>query len=441
MFNEIEKIISGKKILILGFGKEGKSTFRFLSTIHPISDLAVADRNRNCLQEISSKVRCIGGEHYLDDLNKFDLIIKSPGIPSRDLLPHVDEQKISSQTALFLKQYHKQVIGITGTKGKSTTSSLIYYILKNAGKSALLVGNIGLPPFDIMHQIKSDSKIVFEMSSHQLEWVVSSPHISVLLNLYQEHLDHYPDFNAYQEAKWNITRYQKTTDVIFTLLSDPLIKKKFKENGTAASLNDLSLKVISDQYTWMDKFRLDNRINLPGEHNLINIYFSIAVSKYLSIEDEKIREAIRQFKGLPHRLEFIGDYMGVRFYNDSISTIPESAIAAVKALSKVDTLILGGKDRGVSFKYLIEFLIDTNVRNIIFTGEAGRRIYKGLKAAINDRNLILLDCFADLSKVLRKISKKGDICLLSPAASSYDEFNDYAERGRAYKEIIQEVFR
>ncbi len=458
MLEVINNILENRKILILGFGREGQSTFRFLMKCFPGNEVAVADSNPDILEktgiEITKNVPFYSGISYLDNANNYDIIIKSPGIPVNLLKDKIPDRKITSQTGLFLTQFRNQVVGITGTKGKSTTSSLIYHLLKKRYKNLLLVGNIGVPPLDMIEDIKEDTPVIFEMSSHQLENITVSPRISVLLNLFEEHLDHYNGLTEYHFAKLNIMRFQKPGDTFICSADDPTIRDllaneiikgdclpysllKKLENGIFTDDGKLVV-AYGDSRTEYD-FR--KRQNLPGDHNLKNIMASVAVAKILGVKDDEIREAVMDFKGLPHRLEYIGTFRDIHFYNDSIATIPEATIEAVKTLKSVDTLIIGGKDRGIDYDILIDFIVTSGLKNIIFTGDAGKRVLDGVinKGNINGINLFFVNNFDEIADIVRENTSPGSICLLSPAASSYDMFVNFEERGEAFKKIAENL--
>ncbi|VAW29857.1 UDP-N-acetylmuramoylalanine--D-glutamate ligase, partial [hydrothermal vent metagenome] len=252
MFPFKEVFTEGKSILILGFGKEGRSTFSFLSKHFPGCKVGIADQNTRIADE-QINVPLHLGKNYLHALNDYDLIIKSPGIMLRGISKNTKE-RISSQTDLFLREFGRQTIGVTGTKGKSTTASLIHHLLKNMGKPAVLMGNIGLPAFDFIEKIDADDLIIYELSAHQLEFVHSSPHIAVLLNLFPEHLDYFGTFEKYKQAKMNIFRFQKTGDKAICSEEIPGLA------GHCERAEDLR-----------DSFRpeeLLQRCGLIGEHNL-----------------------------------------------------------------------------------------------------------------------------------------------------------------------------
>ena len=435
---KVNSLLKGKKILILGFGKEGKSSFNFISTLSISTFLTVRDadlgRRHEIEEYVQGKAEVVVGDAYLDELNKYDIILKSPGVPLRQLEGKVDFSKLSSQTDLMLNVFRNQVVGITGTKGKSTTSTLIYNLLSKMYTDVLLVGNIGRPPLDYFHQIKNDTIIIFEMSAHQLELSKESPNIAILLNLFEEHLDHYRSINAYYDAKWNIAKYQYEGDVLIYNADDSKIKSRIQ------ILNSLAVKIpISrermQEYEFL--FHSINNLSLQGEHNQMNLLFVIAIAGIFGIHDDLIINTVNSFLGLPHRLQFVGEYKGITFYDDSISTIPEASMIAISTLGKVETLILGGMDRGISYDILPDFLNTSFVKNIILVGETRWRLQELFLGVLNDKNIFIVEDYDELPQLIYDNTHEGNICLLSPAASSYDMFRDYEERGEYFQEIIK----
>lgn len=458
MNNAITESLSRKNILILGFGKEGISTYNFLVKNIPGALITIADHDEEMPAKINFKInddcKVITGKNYLDSLDDFDVIIKSPGIPYGLLKDKTDQTKITSQTELFLRSYADRTIGITGTKGKSTTSSLIKHILSTHYSQVLLVGNIGKPPFDQLDQIGPESMIVFELSSHQLENINVSPIIAVILNIYQEHLDHYENYRKYQLAKINITKFQSERNWLVLNADDALLNDlynamnlkrrciSFSHNvirGDGCYLNEAG-KVLCNIMNRSSEFDFSGRQYLPGDHNLMNIMAAVCVSKILNVPDAEIFHSVIEFRGLPHRMEYLGEFSGIHFYNDSISTIPQATIQAIKSLKNVDTLILGGKDRGIDYSPLIDFLPVSGVKNILFIGEAGMRIYeRTISKKLKDQFFFIISEFNDIRTVVKKHTKPGTICLLSPAASSYDMFKNFEERGEVFKKIAENL--
>jgi len=458
MVDQLARELRGLKVLILGFGKEGKSTFTLLRKVIDPANLYIADQNHAAFQELigieAFQQNMLSGDSYMAGLDRFDLIIKTPGIQRSNLLNSVRKEKITSQTDLFFRAFHRQTIGITGTKGKSTTTALIYKIIAEHKENVVMVGNMGIPPFDLLEKIDSETHIVFELSSHQLDDVSNSPHIAILLNIFEEHLDHYSSMELYRKAKYRIAGFQGKDDWLILNGDDTKIAQFADQISNHTQILRFSAKepegdgiyILADEIirfrmnNEISNFDLSSRIALKGEHNLRNIMAAVAAAKILKIPDTSIQNAILTFKGLAHRMEYIGNFGGIEFYNDSIATIPEATIAALKTLQPVDTLILGGKDRGIDYTMLINYLPGTSVRNFIFTGKAGERMLEGLKPLLNvDQHTFTIGKFEEMAKIIRNKTIPGRICLLSPAASSYDQFKNFEERGNLFRQIAQSV--
>ncbi|MFN2394904.1 MAG: UDP-N-acetylmuramoyl-L-alanine--D-glutamate ligase [Bacteroidales bacterium] len=460
--SDIKKFLTdkfaGKKVCILGFGREGKSTFRVLNRFLDSIKIVIADSNPTCKDEFirefnnNEDVSVICGNHYLEALSDCDILVKSPGISFQSIKGKSPLPPITSQTELFLELFRDQVIGVTGTKGKSTTVSLLYNMLINAEKDVVLGGNIGTPPLEFIEKVNDNTIVVFEMSSHQLENIRVSPSVAVLLNIFQEHLDHYESYRHYQLAKFNIALWQKPGDVfIFNGKSDT-IRELLKEHE-AASLktvihcnknDEAGIRCMDDDLiindgtgeVCIEKFCSQKK--LPGEHNLTNI-MAAAMAAYLKgVGPEVIRSTVASFDGLPHRLEFVGRRNGALYYNDSISTIPESTIEALKTFPGVHTLLLGGYDRGVDYSKLVAYLLDNPCKEILFIGKAGARIANELESVKPDilQQYMLFHDFESAVHTAFRLTPSGKICLLSPAAASYDMFRNFEHRGEKFRQMI-----
>lgn len=454
MIEFLRELIENKHICILGFGKEGESSYNLLRKIFPLKIITIADKddklNAHPLLDIDKNVRIISGQHYLEGMATFDLILKSPGIPFK-LLGDVNASCIMSQTEIFIKYFRKQIIGITGTKGKSTTSSLIYHIIQQQTSDTILVGNIGVPPFDLIDKIGKKTLIVYELSSHQLEHIGVSPHTAIILNLFQEHLDHYQSLLKYHEAKLNIARFQEEKDNFIFHYDDNQIQDLIK-TGIAALKFPYSLKneieygcFINNGLVYLRTnkrnlliFDLLTICNLKGDHNLLNIMAAASACKLSGISEEAINKGIRSFLPLEHRMEYVGNFGGIDFFNDSIATIPEAAIAAIKAIKNVDTLILGGYDRGINYVEFCDFLITSEINNFIFIGAAGKRMFKLFEQKKGHKKHLY--SAEDMEKAVlqaKKDTPPGKVCLLSPAAASYDIYKNFAERGSDFKRLVK----
>lgn len=443
-------------IIILGYGREGQSTYRFIRKIHPQKKLTIADRKKDLPDSFPDifndiNTHLITGEKYLNTLDDYDLIIKSPGIR----LPEgrtAKECNLSSQTDIFLHFFKNQTIGITGTKGKSTSSSLLHHIFSTAGERSLLMGNIGIPPFDIIDKLDEKSLVVFELSSHQLLDVRHAPGIGVILNLFPEHLDFYKSSEDYFMAKMNIARYQSKEDCLIINEDDPFIRSYLAETEKKSKGYSYSLKnsVVNGCYLKSGQIffvgdgvsenigRIDPRWDLKGRHNHSNILAAICACKLRGLSDQKIMEGISSFKGLEHRLEYVGCYHGIHYYNDSIATVPEATMAALDSIPDTDTLILGGFDRGLDYTQLIIQLKKTPISNFLFIGPAGKRMLQEFRQhGITANTVLHSNHLEEAMEVARRLTRQGHVCLLSPAAASYDDYKNFEERGRHYKRLAE----
>lgn len=457
MINLLAPLLADRKLLILGFGREGQSTFRYIRKHFPQVPIGIADRNPDLFKESAEHTPEQGfpihlGAKYLDSLMNYQLIIKSPGVALPEGFKINPGTILTSQTHLMLEAYHHQIIGITGTKGKSTTTSLIHHLLQVAGIPGILVGNIGLPPFDQLDQVDHETRIVFEMSSHQLEDSILAPHIAVLLNLFPEHLDTYPSLEAYYSAKMRILSGQIENDIFIYNEDIPLIRERISQisnrrkyfsfsssyqmqNGCYLSGNRIMRRIAGFETVFIE---ITDEFGLKGNHNRMNMMAAILAAQNAGAGDEAIKQGLYSFQGLEHRLEYVGEYKGIHFYNDSIATIPEAAMEAVKSLPETDTMILGGYDRMLDYSVLIHFLYQSGVSNFIFLGKAGLRIYDGfLAVGKTNKNLFLAGSMEEACALAFSLTAKGKICLLSPAAASYDSFINFEERGRLFKKIAR----
>mgnify|MGYP000714263447 CR=1 FL=1 len=455
-------LLENKKILILGFGKEGESTYLFLRKHFPEKKLEIVDKNMNLLTDKpylleDINVEVVLGEDYFRDIDYFDIVLKTPGISLKDFDISKFENKITSQLELLLEFVPCYTIGVTGTKGKSTTSSLIYQMIKEQGKDVMLLGNIGEPIFNDIDDMKKDTILVLELSSHALEFVKKSPNIAILLDIYEEHLDHYSSMEKYIEAKFNVAKFQSKNDIFIYNASNRYMQEfnfDYKKSDYAIIEEDSelskTLNLKSDNYVLINEDRIyfnktklfDSKLNmqLKGKHNENNVLFVLTVAKILNLDMEKAKNTIENFKNLEHRMEFVAEINDVKYYNDSIATIPEATINAVDALKNVNTLVLGGMDRQIDYSNLEDFIIqDENLENLIFMPDTGTRIYKELQDKGNNKKCYLVNNLEEAVKKAKEVTKKNTICLLSPAAASYGFFKNFEERGNKYKELLKEL--
>lgn len=456
MLEKLLNYLENKKILILGFGKEGESSYLFLRKHFPEKKLEIVDKNMNLLTDKpylleDINVEVVLGEDYFRDIDYFDIVLKTPGISLKDFDISKFENKITSQLELLLEFVPCYTIGVTGTKGKSTTSSLIYQMIKDQGKDVMLLGNIGEPIFNDIDDMKKDTILVLELSSHALEFVKKSPNIAILLDIYEEHLDHYSSMEKYIEAKFNVAKFQSKNDIFIYNASNRYMQEfnfNYKKSDYAIIEEDSelskTLNLKSDNYVLIDEDRIyfnktklfDSKLNmqLKGKHNENNVLFVLTVAKILNLDMEKAKNTIENFKNLEHRMECVAEINDVKYYNDSIATIPEATINAVDALKNVNTLLVGGKDRGVELDSLYEYLKKSNIENIICLPKTGEYVYNSLKDT--NKKCYLVKDMPEAVKLAKEVTKPNTICLLSPAASSYGYFKNFEERGKIYKECV-----
>lgn len=432
-YEELKTVFSGKRVVILGFGREGKSWLEILQRLNVCGEIAVADMNTLDIPNVTG----ISGEDYLEKCAEYDIILQSPGVIIKNRLSDSAKAKILTQTDLLLRLHPCKIVGITGTKGKSTTSTLIYHFLKANGIKTMLIGNIGVPPLKRFEEMDKDTVAVLEMSCHQLEFARHSPDISVLLNIFPEHLDHYVDFSAYANAKRNIARFQNKDG--FLIVNKELLPTETCANVITASFGDKTADVSTDGESislfgqCIPKDRIQT--SLCGKHNVYNISVALAAAVKAGADINKCLDALKSFEPLEHRLERVAVINGVEYINDSISTVPEAAIAAVKAFDGVDCLILGGMDRGISYDILGEFLNGGDVANVILLPDTSARIAKLITN--KSVNVVFAENMEKAVELSAKLAKKRVV--LSPAAASYGFYKNFEERGKHFKQLVNMI--
>lgn len=433
--NELKPIFAGKRCAILGFGREGRVWLSLLQRLGCCAEIAVADMKPQDIPLVTG----IYGEDYLDRAKGYDLLLQSPGVIIKDRLTAAEKAKILTQTELLLRLRPCKIIGITGTKGKSTTSSLIYHFLKACGKNAMLIGNIGVPPLERLEEMTPDTVAVCEMSCHQLEFVQHSPEIAVLLNIFPEHLDHYVSLEAYASAKRNIYRFQQPGD---TALLNADILTESEISGIKSRLITLGCGRPAMVCSGNDGITLPGR-NIPaeiihtqlrGKHNLYNIAAALCAAECAGADIDACLASLPEFKGLEHRLEYVDTINGVEYINDSICTIPEAAVAAVGAFdSGTDCIILGGMERNIPYDILADFLNTGAVKNVILLPDSGYRI--GRMITNPAVNAVKVHDMPEAVSAAAKLAKRRVI--LCPAAASYGFYKNFEERGRHFKELVR----
>jgi UDP-N-acetylmuramoylalanine--D-glutamate ligase len=446
-----------KKIAILGFGIEGLAMLQFLK--EKGATVWVLDRKQkeNLDQDLVTQAEQFGaqfilGKNYSDNLIDFDIIVRSPGV--RRLLPELLEAEkkgvlITSQTKLFFDLCPCPIIGVTGTKGKGTTSTLIYKMLKEDGQDAYLGGNIGVAPLTFLDKLQPSSIVVLELSSFQLQDMTKSPHIAVMLMITSEHLDHHTTLGEYVDAKRNILRFQTQDDFAVINRDYPASNESdietngkvffaSRERETDNACFAFQGRVVVRRNGSDDEIIKTSEIALPGKHNLENVCAAVMAARLAGVSTKHIIQTLKTFTGLPHRLEFVSEIKGVKYYDDSFSTTPETAIAAIESFDQPKVLILGGSSKGSDFTLLGKTIRESDsIKAIIGIGDE----WEEIKASIGNltAQVLLIEGAESMHQVVQaaaKIAQKGDIVLLSPSCASFDMFKDYKDRGEQFRKSV-----
>ena len=473
-----------EKIAILGLSVQGISSAEFLFR-HQIPFTILEKRSKDQFGSVSEKIKkwncqSVFGEGHLKNLSNYTLIMRSTGIPL--FLPEIVSAKkkgvkISSNVKLFMELCPAVTIGVTGTKGKGTTCKLIESILKKDGKDVFVGGNIGRSPLDFLEEIKSDSIVVLELSSFQLEDFEKSPHIAVILGLAPDHLapespnspNYHKSFDEYVKAKKNLVRFQKKSDFIIVKKDDQNSYSFIKETKATPLFFSISGETDRGAYVEKEKLKVKpaspaggsgklvtvgdvKRIKLKGKHNLENICAALSVCSLLDCATLSMQKGVFKFAGYEHRLEFVTEVDGIAYYDDSAATNPEPAIAAINSFDNPIVIILGGSDKGQSYKELAENIMNSNVKVVYLIGDMAGKIEKeisNLQFRIskekNNRDLQIIQVgYPSMEKIVSdctNLAKKGDVILLSPACASFDMFKNYRDRGNQFKQEVRKIER
>lgn len=472
--------LKGKRVLLLGLGREGLSSLNLLLSVD-LDHLGIADQNPTSFEslpqdelsvlESQDKITRYEGEDYLRSLDDdYDLVLKSPGISFREMTRFPDEMQrlvrypdleISGQADLLLRFSRARIVGISGTKGKSTTTTLLHKIFSQSNE-AFLRGNIGVPPLQDYAKME-DKLVALELSCHQLEFTRQSPRVAILTNLFPEHLDHYRDYDHYIESKLNlIANPPEEGMLVITTAEDPFVVDRVapkltgrhkvawisRDRGDFNRLRLLDLDPeIQQEHWWLDserlqgpegfEFEIPQGPGLQGSHLLLNAGMASIAALACEISVADIQAGCESFEGLPHRCEKLGTYAGRVFYNDSIATIPHATMLAIEALDNVSTLIVGGMDRGIDYEELIRELPETSVRELIVLPETGPKIAQAIEASNPGRfEIHEVQTMHDAVRVSYERSEVGETILFSPAAASYHLYRDFAERGEDFSREV-----
>jgi UDP-N-acetylmuramoylalanine--D-glutamate ligase len=426
--------LKNKKILIVGNGIEGKAAFEYLKKSLPNSIINIVDQK--------------DGKDYLDQQQEYDIVIKSPGVKAELIkIPY------TTVTNTFFANAKGKVIGITGTKGKSTTTTLIYKMLKQQGLDAYLGGNIGQSPLDFIDNLNDNSWTVLEMSSYQLSDLRMSPHIAVVLMITSEHLDYHKTQEAYVDAKRNILRFQTESD--FAVINKDYPASHESDIHTIGQVFRISRErevgngcFVEGEVIWFsrngqkEKIIETEKIKLLGKHNLENACAAACAAALAGVSIKNMAKVLEEFGGLEHRLEFVGEKNGILFYNDSLATVPEAAIEAMEALPDTETLIAGGFDRGLDYSGLAQYLIKGQLKTLILFPPTGERIWNEIIKVTSEGSRpekFDVKTMEQAVRIAAAETASGKIVLLSPASASFGIFKDYKDRGNQFKEEVAKL--
>lgn len=423
------------KIAIAGYGIEGTSNYRYYAA-DLNNEITVVDQHQP-RQGVPDGVLTIIGEDAFTNLHGFDLVVRTAG-----LAPHriKTNGKIWSATNEFFAQCPAPIIGVTGSKGKGTTASLIAGILRAAGKKVWLVGNIGVAALDSLAEIKPEDIVVYELSSFQLWDLQASPHVAVVLFIEQEHLNVHIDMSDYVNAKANITRHQTDTDILIYNCENQYARTIAGQSHArlVSYPSDQSAHVKEGGFYYGEQFICSvESLQIIGVHNQDNACAAIDGVWSFTQESDAIEKGLRSFTGLPHRLKFVRELRGIRYFDDSIATTPSSAIAALRSFEIPKVIILGGSSKGSDFSELATELTRHDVRAILI-GDEAKRIAASCQAAGFDRFEIMDDPTAE--KIVQRASElaePGSVVLMSPASASFGLFKNYADRGEQFVAAVE----
>lgn len=457
---EFNKFLDSKKVAIIGMGVSNLPLLDYFYDKN--AKVTVFDKNTPS-DEIMEKINKYRyeveiGEYNLSRLNGFDIVFRSPSVlPTREELVTAANKGaiITSEIEMVLKLAPCKIIGVTGTEGKTTTTSIIYEILKSSGKNCFLGGNIGKPIFTEIKNMKPEDIVVLELSSFQLMGMEVSPDISVVTNMYPDHLNIHSSYEEYQQAKKNIFLHQNENGVVI-LNYDNEITRKFADEVKSNLVYFSSLQKLKNGYVYDRKDETIKRyangksenilkkqeIKLRGIHNYENICAALAATAPIVDEKSQIK-AIKEFNGVEHRLEFVRELNGVKYYNDSIGTSPASTIAGLNAFDENIILLAGGSDKGLDYTEIGE-TIAKKVRVLLLTGPTAEKIENATKLAMSKsgkETVEIIHC-KDLQEAVSMANEKaksGEIVLMSPASASFDAFKNFIERGIKFKEFVNNL--
>lgn len=426
------------KVAIVGFDTEGRSSYKYFAAQG--HDITICDQKTDL--EVPHDAKTSLGESYLDNLDDYDLIVRTAGLPPHVILeqnPGISTKLTSQINEFFRASPTQNIIGVTGTKGKGTTSSLIAKMLDAAGKHVYLGGNIGIPPLDFLPKLHADSWVVLELSSFQLSDMQYAPHIGVCLMVVPEHLNWHHDMDDYIAAKSRMFALQSSNDIAISLAGNE------ESQGIAGTGNGQQIPFFADPGAYVEDgwIRIGDQticatsdLELIGPHNWQNACAAITAVWQVTQDIKAIKKVLVSFQGLEHRLEFVREVNGVKYYDDSFGTTPETAAVAIESFSEPKVIILGGSDKGASYDVLANVVQRHNVRHAVIIGETGAKIITSLQRAGFTDISLGGESLESAVNICYEQAQPGDVVLLSTGCASFGMFKNYKDRGDQFKQLV-----
>lgn len=430
------------KVAIAGYGIEGEVNYAYWRKLG--HEVTIVDEAAKPAKRVPDGAKVLLGENVFQKLHDFDLVVRTASLPPNAI---VTDGTIWSSTNEFFAHCPAQIIGVTGTKGKGTTSSLIASILQETDREVHLVGNIGRPALAVLPDIRPEDVVVFELSSFQLWDLRRSPHVAVVLMIEPDHLDVHADFKDYIRAKSNIRRHQKSDDVCFYHPSN----KWSEEIAKSSVLGDrvrYDARDAGGVYAEQDMFRVQGEnicsisaLRLPGKHNVENACAAISAARVFTVDNNAIQRGLHNFTGLPHRLKFVREVRGVKYYDDNYSSAPGAVGAAIAAFDEPEVLICGGYDRSLSYHAMAKRIAEQpNMKHVLLIGQTKYAIAKEL-ALLKFNNFTVLDA-KDMPSIVAAAAQhpeSGDIVIMSPGCASFDMFTNFTDRGEQFVHAVERL--
>jgi len=448
--------LKNKKILIIGMARSGVAVAKVLNKFGAyiiMNDLKNVEQLRNLVDDVKPYVNEFVLGSHIDNFNNIDLVVLSPGVPL--YIDPVKKAKLHNievigELELAYRLIEGKFVGITGTNGKTTTTTLIGLIFENAKLHSHIVGNIGLPVISKVFDSKKETYLITEISSFQLETTYEfTPKVAAILNITPDHLNRHKTFEEYIRVKKKIFMNQTENDYLILNFDNEITKKIGMEiNNINIIYFSLTKKIKNGVYITNNQIIVNDNdeeiiicsvedIKILGNHNLENIMAATAISYYSKVDVEVIAKSLKEFNGVEHRIEFVRELNGVKYYNDSKGTNPDATIKAVEAMKDKIVLIAGGMDKGSDFKKMVKSF-NGNVKELILFGET-KEMIKNEANKYSDCNIIMVENLKDAVEFSFELALSGEVVLLSPACASWDMYESFEHRGREFKELVNNL--